>query len=157
MRSAALCLFIAVFSVVFYFSSVSLYPGFLMVGYGTLFTMLPVFSLVLDKDISSGTALRRRHYVRSAGAVRRSADPHRGDQLHGAHPHRADYGGAHRHHVAQADGSRGAGQPAHVHSHSAHLHHLLRWRFHQALELLVESDNYHASLVSAALHRQVYA
>ncbi|XP_050684592.1 probable phospholipid-transporting ATPase IIB isoform X2 [Leptidea sinapis] len=69
MRSAALCLFIvhrglivstmqAVFSVVFYFSSVSLYPGFLMVGYGTLFTMLPVFSLVLDKDISSGTALR---------------------------------------------------------------------------------------------------
>ncbi|XP_045502996.1 probable phospholipid-transporting ATPase IIB [Colias croceus] len=69
MRSAALCLFIvhrglivstmqAVFSVVFYFSSVSLYPGFLMVGYGTLFTMLPVFSLVLDKDISSSTALR---------------------------------------------------------------------------------------------------
>ncbi|XP_045450941.1 probable phospholipid-transporting ATPase IIB [Melitaea cinxia] len=68
-RSAALCLFIvhrglivstmqAVFSVVFYFSSVSLYPGFLMVGYGTVFTMLPVFSLVLDKDISSVTALR---------------------------------------------------------------------------------------------------
>ncbi|KAJ0181431.1 hypothetical protein K1T71_003516 [Dendrolimus kikuchii] len=69
MRSAALCLFIvhrglivstmqAVFSVVFYFSSVSLYPGFLMVGYGTVFTMLPVFSLVLDKDIASSTALR---------------------------------------------------------------------------------------------------
>ncbi|XP_049887744.1 probable phospholipid-transporting ATPase IIB [Pectinophora gossypiella] len=69
MRSAALCLFIvhrglivstmqAVFSVVFYFSSVSLYPGFLMVGYGTVFTMLPVFSLVLDKDIPSSTALR---------------------------------------------------------------------------------------------------
>ncbi|CAH2099500.1 unnamed protein product [Euphydryas editha] len=69
MRSAALCLFIvhrglivstmqAVFSVVFYFSSVSLYPGFLMVGYGTVFTMLPVFSLVLDKDISSVAALR---------------------------------------------------------------------------------------------------
>nr|XP_049697705.1 probable phospholipid-transporting ATPase IIB isoform X2 [Helicoverpa armigera]XP_049697707.1 probable phospholipid-transporting ATPase IIB isoform X4 [Helicoverpa armigera]XP_049697708.1 probable phospholipid-transporting ATPase IIB isoform X5 [Helicoverpa armigera] len=69
MRSAALSLFIvhrglivstmqAVFSVVFYFSSVSLYPGFLMVGYGTVFTMLPVFSLVLDKDIPSSTALR---------------------------------------------------------------------------------------------------
>ncbi|CAG9782712.1 unnamed protein product [Diatraea saccharalis] len=69
MRSAALCLFIvhrglivstmqAVFSVVFYFSSVSLYPGFLMVGYGTVYTVLPVFSLVLDKDISSATALR---------------------------------------------------------------------------------------------------
>ncbi|CAG5026950.1 unnamed protein product [Parnassius apollo] len=49
---------LAVFSVVFYFSSVSLYPGFLMVGYGTVFTMLPVFSLVLDKDIPSSTALR---------------------------------------------------------------------------------------------------
>ncbi|XP_060810427.1 probable phospholipid-transporting ATPase IIB [Amyelois transitella] len=69
MRSAALCLFIvhrglivstmqAVFSVVFYFSSVSLYPGFLMVGYGTIYTMLPVFSLVLDRDIPSTTALR---------------------------------------------------------------------------------------------------
>ncbi|XP_039745111.1 probable phospholipid-transporting ATPase IIB isoform X2 [Pararge aegeria] len=69
MRSAALCLFIvhrglivstmqAVFSVVFYFSSVSLYPGFLMVGYGTLFTMLPVFSLVLDKDLPSSTVIR---------------------------------------------------------------------------------------------------
>ncbi|XP_026323412.1 probable phospholipid-transporting ATPase IIB [Hyposmocoma kahamanoa] len=69
MRSAALCLFIvhrglivstmqAVFSVVFYFSSVSLYPGFLMVGYGTVFTMLPVFSLVLDKDLPSTTVLR---------------------------------------------------------------------------------------------------
>ncbi|KAJ8735070.1 hypothetical protein PYW08_014320 [Mythimna loreyi] len=69
MRSAALSLFIvhrglivstmqAVFSVVFYFSSVSLYPGFLMVGYGTVYTMLPVFSLVLDKDIPSSTALR---------------------------------------------------------------------------------------------------
>ncbi|XP_034823898.1 probable phospholipid-transporting ATPase IIB [Maniola hyperantus] len=69
MRSAALCLFIvhrglivstmqAVFSVVFYFSSVSLYPGFLMVGYGTVFTMLPVFSLVLDKDLPSSTVMR---------------------------------------------------------------------------------------------------
>ncbi|XP_026726480.1 probable phospholipid-transporting ATPase IIB [Trichoplusia ni] len=69
MRSAALSLFIvhrglivstmqAVFSVVFYFSSVSLYPGFLMVGYGTVFTMLPVFSLVLDKDIPGSTALQ---------------------------------------------------------------------------------------------------
>ncbi|XP_063835772.1 probable phospholipid-transporting ATPase IIB [Ostrinia nubilalis] len=69
MRSAALCLFIvhrglivstmqAVFSVVFYFSSVSLYPGFLMVGYGTVYTLLPVFSLVLDKDIPSSTALQ---------------------------------------------------------------------------------------------------
>lgn len=47
----------AVFSSVFYFSSVALYPGFLMVGYATLYTMFPVFSLVLDKDVSGKIAL----------------------------------------------------------------------------------------------------
>jgi len=46
----------AVFSAVFYFSSVSLYQGFLMVGYATVYTMLPVFSLVLDKDITAEVA-----------------------------------------------------------------------------------------------------
>ena len=47
----------AIFSAVFYFSSVSLYQGFLMVGYATVFTMFPVFSLVLDKDVSGRIAL----------------------------------------------------------------------------------------------------
>ncbi|XP_066990962.2 probable phospholipid-transporting ATPase IIB isoform X2 [Anabrus simplex] len=47
----------AVFSSVFYFSSVPLYQGFLMVGYATLYTMFPVFSLVLDKDVSGKIAL----------------------------------------------------------------------------------------------------
>ena len=47
----------AIFSAVFYFSSVSLYPGFLMVGYATIYTMFPVFSLVLDKDVSGRIAL----------------------------------------------------------------------------------------------------
>lgn len=32
----------AVFSSVFYLSSVALYQGFLMVGYGTVYTMFPV-------------------------------------------------------------------------------------------------------------------
>lgn len=41
----------AVFSAVFYFSSVALYQGFLVVGYATLYTMFPVFSLVLDQDV----------------------------------------------------------------------------------------------------------
>ena len=36
----------------FYFSSVSLYQGFLMVGYATIYTMLPVFALVLDTDVT---------------------------------------------------------------------------------------------------------
>jgi len=47
----------AVFSAVFYFSSVSLYQGFLMVGYATVYTMLPVFALVLDKDVTGQTAI----------------------------------------------------------------------------------------------------
>ncbi|XP_037959710.1 probable phospholipid-transporting ATPase IIB isoform X3 [Teleopsis dalmanni] len=67
-RSAALSQFVihrgliittlqAVFSAVFYLSSVALYQGFLMVGYSTLYTMFPVFSLVLDQDITSSTAV----------------------------------------------------------------------------------------------------
>ena len=47
----------AVFSAVFYFSSVSLYPGALMVGYATLYTQLPVFSLVLDRDVPGKVAM----------------------------------------------------------------------------------------------------
>lgn len=61
-NTAALALFVihrgsiisvmqAVFSAVFYFVSLPLFPGFLMVGYATVFTMFPVFSLVLDKDV----------------------------------------------------------------------------------------------------------
>ncbi|KAJ3184441.1 putative aminophospholipid-translocase [Gaertneriomyces sp. JEL0708] len=47
----------AVFSSIFYFAPIALYQGFLMVGYATVFTMAPVFSLVLDKDVSEETAL----------------------------------------------------------------------------------------------------
>ncbi|XP_032166607.1 probable phospholipid-transporting ATPase IIB isoform X3 [Mustela erminea] len=47
----------AVFSSVFYFASVPLYQGFLMVGYATLYTMFPVFSLVLDQDVKPETAV----------------------------------------------------------------------------------------------------
>lgn len=68
-RSAALSQFVihrgliistmqAVFSAVFYLSSVALYQGFLMVGYGTVYTMFPVFSLVLDQDIDSEKAVK---------------------------------------------------------------------------------------------------
>ncbi|KRT85253.1 hydrolase [Oryctes borbonicus] len=67
-RSASLALFVihrgliisimqAVFSSVFYLSSVALYQGFLMVGYATVYTMFPVFSLVLDQDVDAETAL----------------------------------------------------------------------------------------------------
>uniref|UniRef100_A0A0P4VRI0 P-type ATPase C-terminal domain-containing protein n=4 Tax=Scylla TaxID=6760 RepID=A0A0P4VRI0_SCYOL len=47
----------AIFSSIFYFSSVALYQGFLMVGYATIYTNFPVFSLVLDQDVSPTIAL----------------------------------------------------------------------------------------------------
>ncbi|KAM9682496.1 putative phospholipid-transporting ATPase IIA isoform 4-T4 [Dama dama] len=47
----------AVFSSVFYFASVPLYQGFLIIGYSTVYTMFPVFSLVLDKDVESEVAM----------------------------------------------------------------------------------------------------
>lgn len=68
-RSAALSQFVihrgliitvmqAVFSAVFYLSSVALYQGYLMVGYATVYTMFPVFSLVLDQDINSHISMK---------------------------------------------------------------------------------------------------
>jgi phospholipid-translocating ATPase len=47
----------AVFSALFYFAPIALYQGFLLVGYTTVYTMAPVFSLVLDRDISETTAM----------------------------------------------------------------------------------------------------
>ncbi|XP_063901502.1 probable phospholipid-transporting ATPase IIB, partial [Zophobas morio] len=67
-RSAALAQFVihrgliisviqAVFSAVFYFSAISLYQGPLLVGYATIYTSLPVFSLVLDVDLTRSLAI----------------------------------------------------------------------------------------------------
>ncbi|BFU18901.1 phospholipid-transporting P-type ATPase, putative [Entamoeba histolytica HM-1:IMSS-B] len=42
----------AVFSMVFYFTPITLFTGILLVGYSTFYTMAPVFSLVLDERIS---------------------------------------------------------------------------------------------------------
>jgi phospholipid-translocating ATPase len=41
----------AVFSALFFFAAVPVYNGWLVVGYATFYTMLPVFSLVLDVDV----------------------------------------------------------------------------------------------------------
>jgi phospholipid-translocating ATPase len=46
----------AVFSI-FYFAPIVLYQGWLMVGYVTIYTMAPVFSLVLDRDLNEDLAL----------------------------------------------------------------------------------------------------
>ncbi|KAI0742965.1 protein transporter [Daedaleopsis nitida] len=47
----------AVFSSIFYFAPIALYQGWLMVGYATAYTMAPVFSLVLDRDVNEDLAL----------------------------------------------------------------------------------------------------
>jgi phospholipid-translocating ATPase len=41
----------AVFSALFFFIAIPIYNGWLMVGYATFYTMMPVFSLVLDEDV----------------------------------------------------------------------------------------------------------
>jgi len=45
------------FSVIFYFAAVPLFTGALMVGYACVYTSLPVFSLVLDRDVSFENSL----------------------------------------------------------------------------------------------------
>ena len=40
----------SIFIILFYFVSIPLYNGFLMLGYATVYTALPVFSLVFDTD-----------------------------------------------------------------------------------------------------------
>ncbi|KAG0239609.1 putative aminophospholipid-translocase [Mortierella sp. GBA43] len=47
----------AVFSAMFYFAPIALYQGMLIVGYTTIYTNAPVFSLVLDRDIREDVAL----------------------------------------------------------------------------------------------------
>lgn len=43
------------FIVLFYYSAIPIYNGYLMFGYSTLFTSLPVFTLVLDEDFNKET------------------------------------------------------------------------------------------------------
>ncbi|KAL4209666.1 putative aminophospholipid-translocase [Rhizopus microsporus] len=47
----------AVFSAMFYFAPIALYQGMLIVGYATIYTNAPVFSLVLDQDVNEEIAM----------------------------------------------------------------------------------------------------
>ncbi len=47
----------AVFSAIFYFAPISIFQGLLYMGYTTFYTMAPVFSLVLDRDVSEEVAM----------------------------------------------------------------------------------------------------
>lgn len=46
-----------VFSIMFYFISIPIYNGFLMLGYATLFTSAPVFSIIFDEDTNFETVM----------------------------------------------------------------------------------------------------
>lgn len=46
-----------VYSVTSRFAPIALFQGWLMVGYATIYTMMPVFSLALDKDLDDSLAL----------------------------------------------------------------------------------------------------
>ena len=47
-----------IFSALFFFAAVAIYQGWLLVGYATFYTMVPVFSLVLDKDVKESVAMQ---------------------------------------------------------------------------------------------------
>lgn len=47
----------AIFIILFYFVAIPIYNGFLMLGYATIYTALPVFSLVFDTDTDLDSAL----------------------------------------------------------------------------------------------------
>lgn len=68
-RSAALSQFVihrgliisvlqTVFTCMFYFVAIPIYNGLLMLGYSTIYTTLPVFSLIFDEDVDKETALQ---------------------------------------------------------------------------------------------------
>lgn len=45
-----------VYCALFFYAAVSVYSGWILVGYATVFTMFPVFSLILDEDVSQHAA-----------------------------------------------------------------------------------------------------
>jgi phospholipid-translocating ATPase len=48
----------AIFSIVFYFVAIAVYNGYLILGYSTVYTMCPVFSLVTDEDVSESVVIK---------------------------------------------------------------------------------------------------
>lgn len=45
-----------VYCALFFYAAVSVYSGWILVGYATVFTMFPVFSLILDEDVTQEAA-----------------------------------------------------------------------------------------------------
>lgn len=47
----------AIFTVVFFFVTIPIYNGFLLLGYSTIYTSMPIFAIILDCDVNSEKVL----------------------------------------------------------------------------------------------------
>jgi len=47
----------AIFTVLFFFVTIPIYNGFLLMGYSTIYTSMPIFSIILDCDVNSEKVL----------------------------------------------------------------------------------------------------
>ena len=47
-----------IFSIMFYFTSIQVFNGYLMLGYTTIYTSLPVFSIVFDEGVDLNSVIR---------------------------------------------------------------------------------------------------
>jgi phospholipid-translocating ATPase len=57
-RGLIISLLQLLFSIIYYFSPIPLYNGFLMLGYSTLYTNIPVLTLLLDTEISNKDVMK---------------------------------------------------------------------------------------------------
>ncbi|KAL0229330.1 hypothetical protein GEMRC1_013948 [Eukaryota sp. GEM-RC1] len=56
-RGLIISLMQGIFSLVFYYAPLPLFNGWLLVGYSTYYTMLPVFALILDEDVDRAAVI----------------------------------------------------------------------------------------------------
>lgn len=57
-RGLIIAIIQAIFSIIFYFVAIPIYNGYLILGYSTIYTMFPVFSLVTDEDCTLSAVLK---------------------------------------------------------------------------------------------------
>lgn len=55
-RGVIISIIQAVFSAIYFFAAIPVFTGMLLVGYSTFYTMIPVFSLILDEDVKEDIA-----------------------------------------------------------------------------------------------------
>jgi len=57
-RGLIIAIIQAIFSIIFYFVAIAIYNGYLILGYSTVYTMFPVFSLVTDEDCTDTAVIK---------------------------------------------------------------------------------------------------